>query len=259
MSNLLFDERPLVIQPTLAKLLGSLDEAVILQQIHYWLEKKTNIKDGRSWVYNSMTDWQKQFPWLSLKTVKRRFKSLEDKGLLITANYNQYKFDRTKWYSIDYQNLLKLADNDRQKESSIGSSCPNGKSQVDPMTKGQLDPTNTIEYPKTTPKTTTDILPGKPDGIPYSEIVEYLNQKTGKNFKATTDKTKRLIKARFNEGFEVADFKRVVDNQTQAWLNSSKWSKYLRPETLFGPKFESYLNARPAKQQGGGGINGVYF
>ena len=56
MSNLLFDERPLVIQPTLAKLLGSLDEAVILQQIHYWLEKKTNIKDGRSWVYNSMTD-----------------------------------------------------------------------------------------------------------------------------------------------------------------------------------------------------------
>ncbi|GET11643.1 hypothetical protein SN811_01430 [Ligilactobacillus agilis] len=259
MSNLLFDERPLVIQPTLAKLLGSLDEAVILQQIHYWLEKKTNIKDGRSWVYNSMTDWQKQFPWLSLKTVKRKFKSLEDKGLLITANYNQYKFDRTKWYSIDYQNLLKLADNNRQKESSIGSSCPNGKGQVDPMTTGQSDPTNTIDYQETTPKTTTDILSGKPDGIPYLEIVDYLNQKTGKKFKSTTDKTKRLIKARFNEGFGVADFKQVVDNQTQAWLHDSKMAKYLRPETLFGPKFESYLNARPAKQQGGGGINGVYF
>lgn len=267
MSNLLFDERPLVIQPTLAKLLGSLDEAVILQQIHYWLEKKTNIKDGRSWVYNSMTDWQKQFPWLSLKTVKRRFKNLEDKGLLITANYNQYKFDRTKWYSIDYQNLLKLADNDGQKESSVGSNCPNGKGQVDPMTKGQSDPmtkgqsdpTNTIGYQETTPKTTTDILSGKPDGIPYSEIVDYLNQKTGKKFKATTDKTKRLIKARFNEGFEVADFKQVVDNQAQAWLHDSKMAKYLRPETLFGPKFESYLNARPVKQQRGGGINGVYF
>ncbi len=269
MSNLLFDERPLVIQPTLAKLLGSLDEAVILQQIHYWLEKKTNIKDGRSWVYNSMTDWQKQFPWLSLKTVKRRFKSLEDKGLLITANYNQYKFDRTKWYSIDYQNLLKLSDNDRQKGSSVGSNCPDGegqsdpmtKGQSDPMTKGQSDPTNTIDYQETTPKITTeDILSGKPDGIPYSEIIEYLNKKTGRNFKATTSSTKRLIKARFNEGFVLEEFKQVIDNQTQAWLHSPKWSKFLRPETLFGPKFESYLQSRPVKQQrGGGGINGVYF
>ena len=110
MSNLLLDDKPLVIQPKLAELLGDLDEAVILQQIHYWLEKRLNIKDGYSWVYNSMVEWNKQFPWLSLKTLKRKFKSLEDKGLLITGNYNKAKFDRTKWYRIDYDAFSNLGN-----------------------------------------------------------------------------------------------------------------------------------------------------
>ncbi|OYP91578.1 DnaD domain-containing protein [Ligilactobacillus salivarius] len=138
MSNLLLDDRPLVIQPKLAKLLGDLDEAVILQQIHYWLEKRLNIKDGYSWVYNSMVDWNKQFPWLSLKTLKRKFKSLEDKGLLITENYNKAKFDRTKWYRIDYDAFSNLGNALGQNDLTNVSNCPNAK--------GQNDTTNTIEY-----------------------------------------------------------------------------------------------------------------
>lgn len=138
MSNLLLDDRPLVIQPKLAELLGDLDEAVILQQIHYWLEKKLNIKDGYSWVYNSMVEWNKQFPWLSLKTLKRKFKSLEDKGLLITENYNKAKFDRTKWYRIDYDAFSNLGNALGQNDLTNVSNCPNAK--------GQNDTTNTIEY-----------------------------------------------------------------------------------------------------------------
>lgn len=138
MSNLLLDDRPLVIQPKLAELLGDLDEAVILQQIHYWLEKRLNIKDGYSWVYNSMVEWNKQFPWLSLKTLKRKFKSLEDKGLLITGNYNKAKFDRTKWYRIDYDAFSNLGNALGQNDLTNVSNCPNAK--------GQNDTTNTIEY-----------------------------------------------------------------------------------------------------------------
>ncbi|MGE9832134.1 DnaD domain-containing protein [Ligilactobacillus salivarius] len=138
MSNLLLDDRPLVIQPKLAELLGDLDEAVILQQIHYWLEKRLNIKDGYSWVYNSMVEWNKQFPWLSLKTLKRKFKSLEDKGLLITGNYNKAKFDRTKWYRIDYGAFSNLGNALGQNDLTNVSNCPNAK--------GQNDTTNTIEY-----------------------------------------------------------------------------------------------------------------
>lgn len=82
--------------------------------------------------------------------------------------------------------------------------------------------------------------------IPYEEIVEYLNERTGSNYRYTTKKTKDLIKARFNEGFNLEDFKVVIDKKTMEWINDKEMNKYLRPETLFGTKFESYLN-QPVK------------
>ena len=73
------------------------------------------------------------------------------------------------------------------------------------------------------------------------EIVNYLNSKTNKNFRLTTKNTVKLIKARLNEGYVIDDFKKVIDIKTKEWLNSD-FEKYLRPETLFGNKFEGYLN-----------------
>ena len=78
--------------------------------------------------------------------------------------------------------------------------------------------------------------------MPYSEIVNYLNSKTGASFKATGKKTQSLIKARFGEGFTLQDFKDVIDIKSNQWLRDSKMKVYLRPETLFGTKFEGYLN-----------------
>ena len=80
--------------------------------------------------------------------------------------------------------------------------------------------------------------------IPYEEIVQYLNQKTGKNFKSTSKATQRHIKARFADGFVLDDFKQVIDNKCGDWLRDRKMKEYLRPETLFGAKFESYLNSK---------------
>lgn len=82
------------------------------------------------------------------------------------------------------------------------------------------------------------------DDIPYKEIIDYLNEKTGSQFRNTTKKTQTLIKARFAEGFNLDDFKKVIDTKATEWLNDSKMSKFLRPETLFGTKFESYLNQK---------------
>lgn len=78
--------------------------------------------------------------------------------------------------------------------------------------------------------------------IPYQEIVDYLNMRTGSNYKSSSKKTRDLIKARFNEGFTVDDFKTVIDKKCMEWLHDKKMNKYLRTETLFGTKFESYLN-----------------
>jgi len=80
------------------------------------------------------------------------------------------------------------------------------------------------------------------DDVPYKEIVDYLNLKTSKSYKRSTSKTKSLIKARWNEGFRLDDFKKVIDNKCFEWIDNSDMAKYLRPETLFGTKFEGYLN-----------------
>nr|DAX30574.1 MAG TPA: replisome organizer [Caudoviricetes sp.] len=77
--------------------------------------------------------------------------------------------------------------------------------------------------------------------IPYKEIIEYLNTKTGKNYRDNVQKNKSLIKARWSEGYRLDDFKQVIDNTVKDW-SGTKYAKYLRPETLFGTKFDSYLN-----------------
>lgn len=106
--SLLISEPPLIVLPSLARLVG-LNEAIILQQVHYWLQRSSNIKDGHRWVYNSYPNWYKQMPvWKSETTMRTAFKRLEKQGLLITANYNKAGFDKTKWYRIDYDKLSSL-------------------------------------------------------------------------------------------------------------------------------------------------------
>ncbi len=77
----------------------------------------------------------------------------------------------------------------------------------------------------------------------YTPVVEYLNLKCNTKYKASTNKTKTCIDARVNEGFILGDFKKVIDIKAAEWLNTDM-EKYLRPETLFGNKFESYLNQK---------------
>ena len=81
------------------------------------------------------------------------------------------------------------------------------------------------------------------------DIVEYLNLKTNSSYRYSSDKTRRTINARLNEGFTLDDFKKVIDIKTKQWLGDQKMEQYLRPETLFGTKFESYLNTKLPNQQ----------
>lgn len=75
----------------------------------------------------------------------------------------------------------------------------------------------------------------------YKEIIDYLNFKTNKHFKYTKNNINK-IKIRFKDGFTKEDFKNVIDKKCHEWLKDDKMNVYLRPETLFGSKFESYLN-----------------
>jgi uncharacterized phage protein (TIGR02220 family) len=95
----------------------------------------------------------------------------------------------------------------------------------------------------------------------FKEIISYLNEKAGTKYRASGNKTQRLIKARFNNGFNIADFKKVIDTKTAEW-SGTDMAKYLRPETLFGTKFESYLNQEvkvSKTNKGGNSYGGLEF
>lgn len=79
----------------------------------------------------------------------------------------------------------------------------------------------------------------------FQKIINYLNEKTGKSYRATTKKTQHLIALRLKEGFKEEDFFKVIDNKCAQWLEDEAFNKFLRPETLFGNKFEGYLNETP--------------
>lgn len=140
-SSLLIDEPPMLMLPSLAKVLKSADKAIIVQQIHYWLQIKRKAKDtrsfkeGRWWVYNSFRDWHKQFIWISERTIQRHFKDLVDQGIIIVGNFNNQNYDRTNWYTLSYARLNELTMTDCRNHYD-GLSYPSR--QVDVMDNDNL-------------------------------------------------------------------------------------------------------------------------
>lgn len=233
--SLLLNEYPLLVFPSMAEKIG-LNESIIIQQIHYWTERSEHVEDGHRWVYNSFNDWKKQFPFWSERTIKRTINNLEKEGYIISGNYNKRKFDRTKWYRINYEKLSEIGIYSHYSSVKMAHSIVpkwhDGECQVVTMDSDRM----TRPIPETTTDNNTDIY-----NIAFEEIVDYLNEKVGSNYKHTTRKTRELIKARMNEGFTVDDFKTVIDKKAKEWLGTDM-ATYLRPQTLFGTKFESYLN-----------------
>ena len=215
------------------------NEAIMYQYFSYWIAKnKANDKhfyDGYTWTYNSQKALTELFPFWNRAKIQRIISSLENQGLLIKGNYNQLSYDRTTWYA-----LPKFEQSVVQNQTVNCSDLNNERFKNE-----QPIPINYQLTKQLTNKDIKDIVEHSPtEPVPYQEVVEYLNQKTGKNFKHTSKVTQRHIRARFAEGFTVNDFKQVIDKKCSDWLRDQKMKEYLRPETLFGTKFESYLNSK---------------
>lgn len=93
---------------------------------------------------------------------------------------------------------------------------------------------------------------GEDGAIPYSEIVAALNEAAGTAYRPTSKKTRQLIRTRWAEGYRAEDFAAVIETMARAWGDDPKMCAYLRPETLFGTKFESYLNRRRVRKEADG-------
>jgi hypothetical protein len=144
------------------------NEAIVLQQVHYWTQlyrkkgDKKHFRDGRWWVYNTPEGWQKDnFPWLSKSTIRRALDSLRkpykpkagekkvERGpLLLVGKYNRRRYDRTLWYSIDYDEFNKIPKSDDLSKSE----CPkwtDGCAQNGQMDVPKMDrpiPENTRDH-----------------------------------------------------------------------------------------------------------------
>lgn len=138
--------KTLIVNTDLALVLGDLNEAIVLNQLNYWIEinKKAekNLVDGKYWVYNSYSDWRiNNFPYWSEKTIQRAFTRLENKGVVISANYNKLAIDKTKWYTIDTKKLQELVDKFNSNQDKMTNRQDKVTDRQDKMTcrEGQND------------------------------------------------------------------------------------------------------------------------
>ena len=159
---------------------------------------------------------------------------------------------RTKANSVEQnEHMLTHVESVEQNEhmlthvESVEQNATNG-TKLKP--KPKLKPNNNIYSPAGVKDLSdADGVKDQSDAVPYREIIDYLNNRISAHYLATSKNTREKIRARWREGFRLDDFKAVIDNTAERWEKDAKMRDFLRPETLFSPKFESYLNLKPAQ------------
>ena len=195
MSNLLINEPPLQVLPSLAVKIG-LAEAIVVQQIHYWLQRAKPMDDGLRWVYNSVTEWEKQFPFWHRNTIANHLKSLRDSGILIADFKAPKASDRTLYYRIDYNKLSDTTTqnlcNELPKNCEITINTETTKDYFSDFWK---------LYPK--------------------RLAKEDARKAFKKLKMTDELFQQIAKAIKDQGLATGDLKFVPYPAT--WLNGKRW------------------------------------
>ncbi len=176
----LHTKRPIVINADLATHVG-LNEAIILQQLHYWIDSTDSGVEceGMRWVYNTQEQWREQFPFWSLDTVKRGFASLKKQGLIRIQQLAKQKHDRTNYYAIDHAKLNEMEAQTRavahqcKMPSSSDAESADRSGQTPPIDQGTLPPSIGANSPalteittETTAETTAETLSGQAADAP---------------------------------------------------------------------------------------------
>lgn len=207
-----------------------LNEAIIANNLWYWIKKneanKKHFHEGKYWTYNSVKALKKLFPYLSEKQIRNALANLTNKGIIVKGNFNFSTYDRTLWYAF----------------SSLGNTI---------LLKGQMDMSKRANgfAPEGEPIPNNITTNNNSNNNIYivEQVIKHLNEITNSNYKSTTRTTRDKIIARLNEGFTLDDFIVVIDKKYWDWKGTT-FEQYMRPETLFGTKFESYLN-QPVKKK----------
>ena len=182
MSRLLINEPPLQVLPSLAVKIG-LNEAIILQQIHYWSERSKVEIDGFLWVYNTVTQWREQFPFWSDDTIGRALKSLRERGVVVASRLSKDPFNKTLYYRIDYRNLR--ASEDADPHPSIAAICGDRSTQ---------DASISIKRTENTAETTTERA--RKRAAPAAPLPEWVDADAWAGFEEMRIKAKKPMTVR---------------------------------------------------------------
>ncbi|PIC77627.1 replication protein [Sporosarcina sp. P19] len=236
--KLLIDEEPIPLLPSLVHLVG-INGALVMQQVHFRSLISKNVRDGHRWIYKTYSDWTKEFTFWSSNTIRRIIYDLEEKGYLISAHHhNRMKIDNTKWYRIDY---TKLPASTFELEQVTCSEAPCAPVEVKQVHVAELGKPITKELKESLKIKNKDQVEMNLDVAHI--VIQYLNDKTGKHFKATSAATKKMIAGRVKEGYTQEDFMKVIDLKVSQWMNHAEFNRFLRPSTLFSAtNFENYIN-----------------
>lgn len=241
-----------------------IEVAVVFDMFCFWINKneanENNYRDGKYWTFNSAKGFKKIFPYWSEKKIQRILQKMVDEDLIIKGNYNENPWNQTSWYAFGnmgekLKNALSIDWSNLSNAFTESVQCTKDKSVQCTMVKNDQSKTvnktfiYTVNNKRNIKESSDDTDLSASETIPYVEIIDYLNSKCSKRYKHSNRIAREKIHARWNEGFRLEDFKLVIDVKAYDWLNDTKMNKYLRPDTLFGSKFEIYLNSVAPKQK----------
>lgn len=226
MSRLLINEQPLLVLPSLACEIG-LNEALALQQIHYWMNSSKNFFEGRYWVYNSVSEWQTQFPFWSESTTKRALARLEKLELVDIGDFNSDAWDKTKWYSINYDSLDRLSGSAKTVTNRLGQNDPIEECKLT-KASGQNDQSPQVKMTRSPTENTTenkDLDPPNPqmgegEGIILADAkkaLEFYNDCTGTRCRDVKPFVIMLTPTKTREGYTLAELQLVIRWVLATW------------------------------------------
>lgn len=180
----------------------------------------------------------------SVGDIEKAVKIFKQLGLIET-------FDNGTIFISDIQNFIGRSSTEAERKKAYRERIKQESLMINGQMSGQTSDISTpeleldleLELEKELEIELEKNIVQQAEPAPFKEVIEYLNEKTGKQYRSSTKSNQAIIKARFKEGFSLEDFKTVIDNKVADWLKDTKMSEYLRPKTLFGAdKFEGYLN-----------------
>lgn len=223
--------------------LDIVDLTILRWIIDFYPRMKKTIIDGHEYVWFEYSTFVEDMPLLGLSKqslYKRCIKMcqlgiLKHKTIRSNGTYSYYGF------GPEYSRLISTPNHTAQAPTATQDpwachTTPNPTQTTEPG----YEPQPLLDEPQ------APAQPENPD--PTEEVVNHLNHRLGTQYKATTQATRKLVKARLKEGFTVEDMKLVIDKKATEWVGNPKMAQYLRPDILFGNKFEGYLNAKAAPQ-----------